>query len=214
MDSLASSDGQKSMSFLTEINRIYWGVIWTRCRGRLAGNGGVEKTERADLNCVNTYYGHALDWNHCICFTAFVTLSLSVSSLASFAGLQRGDIVFFIWQDKASSIILPWKPHFSNPPLPLPVAVLSNDAQIDTLAPPPLPSPFLSLRVSLCSRLFPQMPPSLREYQINERDLSFLVIHQTLCFLHACPKYIQECPATPSPIDQWCNIHLYTPISP
>lgn len=204
MDSLASSDGQKSMSFLTEINRIYWGVIWTRRGGRLAGNGGVEKAERADLHCVNTSYGYALDWNHCVCFTAFVTLSLSVSSLASFAGLQRGDIVFFIWQDKASSIILPWKPHLSNPPLPLPVAALSNDAQIDTL-PPPLS---LSLRASLCSPPFPQMPPSLREYQINERDLSFLVIHQALCFPHACPKCIQECPATRRPVDQWCNIHI------
>lgn len=216
MDSLASLDGQKSMSFLTEINRIYWCVIWTHCSGRLLGNCAVQKTltEISTASILTT-----------VTLWIEIVLLLSLRWLcwcpcAFFAGLQWDDTVSFIWQDEASSIILPWKPRLANPPFPVPVAALPNDAQIDTTAPPLFP-PLFSLSIYVkepsvqfpWSCFFPQMPPSLWEYQINEIDLSFLVIHQLLCLFHACPKCIQECPATLIPVDQWCNIHFCTPIS-
>lgn len=101
--------------------------------------------------------------------------------------------------------------------IPLFLSLLLRCLMMHRLTLWPLPSSlpfFLSISAkepsvqSPCSRLFPQMPPSLWEYQINEIDLSFLVIHQLLCLFHACPKYIQECPATLIPVDQLCNIHF------
>lgn len=61
---------------------------------------------------------------------------------------------------KTSLIILLWKPHLGNPSLPLAVAALSNGAQIDTVAPPPLRSSSLPIcvkdpGVQYCSCMFP-----------------------------------------------------------
>lgn len=211
MDSLASLDGQKSMSFLTEINRIYWCVIWTRCHGRLLGNCAVQKTlpEISTVSIVTT-----------------VTLWIEIVLLFSLRCLCRcpcvhvlqasNEMILSLLYDKMrhhrsfcreSHVLL----------IPLFLSLLLHCLMMHRLTLWPLPSslPFShsiyvkepSVR-SPCSRLFPQMPPSLWEYQINEIDLSFLVIHQLLCLFHACPKCIQECASTLIPVDQWCNIHF------
>lgn len=145
----------------------------------LLGNCAVEKKQREGISTPSVR-ATVTCWIEIIAFVLLLSLLL-VCPCPRLHFLQASNKVilsFFIWQDKASSIILPWKPHFSNPPLPLPVAAPSNDAQIDTLAPPPFLPLFSECPSIPC--LFPQMPPSLREYQINEIDLSFLVIHQPL----------------------------------
>lgn len=151
MDSQAVSDGQKSMSFLTEINRIYWCVIWTRCGGSLAGNCAVGKTltgiSTVSILTTVTFW---IEISECVLLLVCVGACI----------LCRPPIkqyCLFMWKDGASSIILPWKPHLGNPPLPLPVAALSNDAQIDTLAPPPF-LPLFSLR--LCKGAKRTAPPT------------------------------------------------------
>lgn len=210
MDSLASLDGQKSMSFLTEINRIYWCVIWTRCSGRLLGNCAVQKT----LTEIST-----------VSILTMVTLWIKIVLLLSLHWLCQCPCVHFLPASSEMIVSLLCDktrhrrsfcceshvlliPHF--------LSLLLHSLMMHRLTLQLLPSP-LPFCISIyakepsvqspCSRLFPQMPPSLWEYQINEIDLSFLVIYQLLCLFHACPACIQECPAT---VDQWCNIHFYT----
>lgn len=121
-----------------------------------AGELCSAKITDRDFNRVDTDYGYTVDWNR---FTAFFTLTVSMSTPAFFAGLQRDDTVSFIWQDEASSIILPWKPRLANPPLPVPVAALPNDAQIDTAAPPFFPPLFCLHLCEGAERTVPLLPP-------------------------------------------------------
>lgn len=83
-------------------------------------------------------------------------------------------------------IILLWKTHLGNPPLPRTITTLSNDAQIDTVGPPPfLLSTHLcerSLHTILLLHVPLDMPPSLGELGINEIDLSFPLMHPPLFF--------------------------------
>lgn len=181
-----------------------------------AGELHSTKNIDRDFNRVNTDYGYTLDWNR---FTAFVTLTVLMSVCAFLQA--SNEMILSLLCDKMrhrrsfcheSHVLL----------IPLFLSLLLHCLMMHRLTLQPLPSPLpFSLSIyakepsvqSPCSRLFPQMPPSLWEYQINEIDLSFLVIYQLLCRFHACPKCFQECPATLIPVDQWCNIHFYAPVS-